>query len=509
MNRQKGRTGTQVSVDEDQNLPQEKADIERVIQEKSEIRMEEVRAAAGQVLVRGLLVYHILYMDNEEDHGMHSLRGKIPFEESIVMEDVSDKDHVCISWDFTQPVVSLINSRKINYRTVVTLTVTVEEVYDEEVTVDIYQGNNLYSLPREMNVLQMKVNKRDIFRIRQQTELPADRPNVEEVLFYTVTPKNVELRCLDNEVAVSGELDVFLLYAGEDRKGSQWLDWTLPFQGTVPCSGSQPELVGDLYWEMGSRDLEIRPDGDGENRIVSVDGIMELSMKVYEEEQISCIQDAYATDRKVIPQVEMVPFQRLVLHNNSQCRTSKRMKVADASSRVMQICHTDGSVKLDSVRMVDGGLQADGTVELALMYITADDIQPYRLARGSMQFSHVIEVPGITETCTYRVYPSLDQLTASMLDSEEMEVSAVMSMDAMILESQPESVLTGLEEQPLDYEQLEEMPALVGYKARPGDTLWNIARTYFTTVDALKDMNGLTGDELTPGQQLVIMKQVS
>lgn len=39
---------------------------------------------------------------------------------------------------------------------------------------------------------------------------------------------------------------------------------------------------------------------------------------------------------------------------------------------------------------------------------------------------------------------------------------------------------------------------------QPGDTLWGLAQRYGTSVDALKQANGLTGSELTPGTSLAL-----
>jgi len=44
------------------------------------------------------------------------------------------------------------------------------------------------------------------------------------------------------------------------------------------------------------------------------------------------------------------------------------------------------------------------------------------------------------------------------------------------------------------------------HKIRPGDTLWDLARRYDTTVKSIRAANKLSGSKLRPGQQLVIPK---
>lgn len=69
--------------------------------------------------------------------------------------------------------------------------------------------------------------------------------------------------------------------------------------------------------------------------------------------------------------------------------------------------------------------------------------------------------------------------------------------------------LNGLTSNMLNIGQVLKIPAAAGssyfeYAVRPGDTLWLLSRRYGTTVDAIKNLNGLTSDRLEVGQILRI-----
>ena len=42
---------------------------------------------------------------------------------------------------------------------------------------------------------------------------------------------------------------------------------------------------------------------------------------------------------------------------------------------------------------------------------------------------------------------------------------------------------------------------------KKGDSLWKIAKKYYTTVDNIKMVNELTGDEAKEGQMLLVVKE--
>lgn len=51
------------------------------------------------------------------------------------------------------------------------------------------------------------------------------------------------------------------------------------------------------------------------------------------------------------------------------------------------------------------------------------------------------------------------------------------------------------------------MPGITVYIMKPGDTLWNIAKKFYTTVDEIIQMNDLDGDEVSSGTPLLLVKK--
>lgn len=73
--------------------------------------------------------------------------------------------------------------------------------------------------------------------------------------------------------------------------------------------------------------------------------------------------------------------------------------------RILQICHSDGDVKLDEVQIRDGELSMDGVLEVQLLYLTADDSSPVGASTEVLPFHMTAQVPGITEDSVYQMEP--------------------------------------------------------------------------------------------------------
>ena len=84
----------------------------------------------------------------------------------------------------------------------------------------------------------------------------------------------------------------------------------------------------------------------------------------------------------------------------------------------------------------------------------------------------------------------------------------MIAADLLVLQPIREQVVTGVKVEPLDMQKLQQMPGIVGYIVQPGDSLWKIAKKFHTTVDNIKETNGLTEDEIRPGDKLVLIKEI-
>lgn len=142
------------------------------------------------------------------------------------------------------------------------------------------------------------------------------------------------------------------------------------------------------------------------------------------------------------------------------------------------------------------------------MYISSDDMRPISVASEIIPFSHQIEAPGITSDAMVFIRPSLEQLTTVMVGNNEIEAKAVAVFDTLILGTMGEEVILDVEKAPLDMEKLKAIPSMTGHFVKKGDTLWKIAKRYYTTVDNIKNVNELKGDEIAEGDMLLVVKDM-
>lgn len=509
MNRLKGKMVTQLTLEDDFNVPDVKPDIDQMIKESSEIKIESVKVQEGKVTVRGKLIFRVLYCSSAAEKQIHNLAGEIPFEEPVNMDHVNEDDTVNVNWDIEDINIGIINSRKFSVRAIVTLKVIAENLYDEETAVEVVDDDPVEHIKKSLDITQIAIRKKDIYRVREEVEVSANKPNISEILWSSVDIRSMDVKLLDDKISLRGELLVFVLYAAEEESAPlQWMENTIPFSGTIDASGCREEMIPNIDVRLLQSDIETKPDYDGEQRVISCDIVLDLDINIYEEDKVEILNDVYSSAKELIPVMGEAHYENVRIKNVSKCKVGDKVKADSSKGHVLQICNSEGSVKIDDIEIVTDGIEISGVVYISLLYVSSDDKYPLCSAKTVIPFNHTIEVQGIDQNSIYYLRQSLEQMNAAMVSSDEIEVRATVVLDAMVLDKISEPIIIDIDSKPIDLEKIQAMPGIVGYLVQSGDTLWKIAKKHYTTVDSLIEINELNSDIIKEGDRLLVVKQV-
>ena len=505
--RKKSESVTQVTFDADYNVPDIKPDIGRMIQNKGDISIDEIRLNDGHAFLKGDLYVDLLYVEDGEGR-VCSLKAVLPMEETLNLEGIANGDKMCLKWEIEDLSLHLIHSRKLNIKAVVTLVASVDELTGIRLPESI-DDDTVSVKKKNMKLLSLSVHKKDTLRLKEEITLASNKPNIADLLWYTMEIRGLDLRPEEDIVKAKGELAVFAMYTGDDEDNAvQWIEHSIPFSGQVECNGCTSEMIPNIETAVINQSLEIKPDADGEERILQADVVLELDMKLYREEEHDVILDVYTPFRQCVPEGREEILESLLIRNFSRCRLSDRVEVKETQGKILQICHSQGKIKVDKTEIVKDGIHAEGVLLLKILYIVGNDAMPFYSMDAMIPFSHVVEARGIKEGCSYYLHTELEQLSTTMLDSNEIEIRATIGLNVLVICRQKEMIISKVDEAPLDKEKIRSMPGIKVYIVKSGDTLWDIARKFYTTSEEICRVNNIEGQNISEGQPLLLLKNV-
>ncbi len=501
---------TQITLEDDRNIPENMPDVNSINLEKARVMIEEIKPGADVVTIRGYLHFEMLYHTMEPGSNLIPFAGELPFEEKMVVKGVTAADTVNVEGELEDFSVSCINSRKLSIRSLVCFHGAVEELYDEEVPIGIHSEEKTDALEyRKMplQLAQIAICKNDIFRIRDEVTLPSNYPNIFRILWNTVHLGDVEFKVMEGKLGVQGEVQLFVLYEGEGEDHPiRTFETVLPIAGVLECHGCREGMLPDIRCVQGQQELVVRPDLDGEERCIGLELALDIDIHMYEEETMEILSDIYGVTKEVQTQTHRTNLNRVLACVTGKTKVTEHLRVPGGSAAILQVLHSEASVCQIQQSITENGIQLKGGIQVKVMYITGDDENPYACVSDQIPYQYTLEVPGIRSVDMGKVRGEVEQLQVTMLDGEEMDVKAVLCFSTMVFQNTPVELIGEITVSEPDSAVLGNLPGMVIYVVKDGDNLWNIGKRYYVPVQKLRELNQLSSDELQIGQKLLIAK---
>ena len=195
------------------------------------------------------------------------------------------------------------------------------------------------------------------------------------------------------------------------------------------------------------------------------------------------------------------------MQNHSKCKVTEQLNLPELKEEILQICHTGGSLQVEHMEVVPEGIQIDGVLHVNFLYVKANDAVPFDMWSGMIPFSYLLESGKTCDDMRYDITYAVEQLSVGLSGSDEVEIKAVLTFKSFLRSPVNTQVITDLEFHPFDENEMSQRPGIVGYIVKDGDDLWSLAKKYYTTMDGIMEINGLTSEDLKEGDKILIFKE--
>lgn len=508
-NREVGKAFSQITLDDDYNLPDYKPDLMKVIQEKGQLLFDEIHVSNGHVWFKGTLEFFLLYRTDLDSRQMNCLKGEIPFQESLSIDGAEESDQVRLEGRIEDISVSVINSRKLSIRSLTEFRAAVERLEENTFLTAIGDADNCEVEKEEVECLELLTNTKDTLRFRNELPLSSNKPNMEEILWSSVELRGVHSRLKNGEIDVTGEALVSVLYSGtEEEERLQWFETTVPIAGAIDCNLCEETAISRIQVDLAQKHLEMHTDEDGEQRVLLLEMVLNLNISLWKEMQFEIISDLYALDRQVKPEFARRCFETLRIRNEAKCKIADTIEMDNVQGDILQICTNEENLVIEQTTVTEEGVLVEGVLTVNVLYLTGDDMAKIGAKRAYLPFSQVIEMPQGQNSVRIQMDGRIEQVTTILADNRTIDVKAVIGLQLLAFDEQQKEIITGITEEAIDLVALQQRPGLVGYIVKEGDRLFGIAKENHTTVQDLIETNHLPGEALKAGDKLLIVKAV-
>ncbi len=498
---------SQFTLEQDCNVGDSKPDLTHILLSDAFIKLEEVRPGNGEVTLRGKLCYRLLYSSEDCFGSLHTLQGKIPFEECLQVPDLNVADHPMITIELEHLQIHPINSRKINVRALMLVNGTVEDISDAVLCYDLVDCREEMQLHHtEQKVLNLNVMKKEICRIREEAKLTASMPELKEILWEQTQVCNLTFQPLEDKLLIKGELSLLLLYLSADEHESiECFETMIPFQSTLDCTGCKEGLIPHITYSVSQKSFEILPDVDGLERIIGVDLVLDLCVKLYEEISLSLIDDLYGIQSELVPEYTTYPIKKLSSNTIAKMRFEKDFSL-NSSDNILQVKCTKALLCLQRCVPASEGLEMEGYLSLQILTVTDDDRFPYRIQKAEIPFNYCVAANGSLEKMLYEISANLESCQVTPASGDTFTLKCQACFDVFAYSEEELSSLSEVKVSPYPKQVSDNIAGISVYYVSESSSLWEIGKDSLVPLQKIRDLNSLSSDTLIPGQKLLIMR---
>lgn len=494
-----------IHVNHEDRVTEANSEISNIINHRETVTADNVTVRNNQIIVNGTISYGLLYYAN--DSGMvNGIEGEIPFEETVKIPGLEEEHNADVRLVVISSSVKLIDSRNYIYKVQLMAYITIEKMEDLEAVTSM-DRDNIMTRYGQLDGLAIVADKTDTFRMNDQIAVSSSKPAIDKIVWKDVRIKSVNTKMLDGMIHIGGELYAFIMYVPEDEGVPyQWIETTLNFGGTVEMNEAVEGMVSYIDVDLHNVNMEAQMNQDNETRILDISALLKLNIKIYEERQMNVLEDVYSPNINLVPVMEERVYEKLLVKNASRTKSTVKLNIDQSKGSILQICNSGAEVKIENILVSDNGLKAVGKIKAYVMYVSSDDVHPVCYEWKETDFEHRIDADGITLDDKYYINWRVEQVSANMLSTEEVEIKAVIALEAIVFKEEIRPFICQINEEPIDLEAMNAAPILKGYVVQSGDTLWKLAKENYTTIEKIMKVNDLQSQQIKKGDRLLLVK---
>jgi len=482
-------------IEWDLNVSDSKRDILKILSQKLTGYVSEYSVRDNLFTAKVKLCANLLYLPEGAQMGQIC---SISHSDTILIKEEIPSS---LAWDFSDIAFSVsqnnpvfINSRKAGIRGRLHLTLTLKEnVFIPRLTID----EDVECLSETIPTYCILQSTEEEFPVALNFPLPPGKPPVAEILESSLQVRNQDLKPISNKVVAKGDYTLKMLYYST-LSTLETAECSSPFTEIVDMGAEEKDfLIYDMIPFL--EDIKVTENEENEAKSIHATGVMQLKLQATTPGKTSYIIDAYSPNCAVKLLKKTTSFEQLQILPPETVSIKEIIALPDVQFE--GIADISCTPKLNNTKIEHHRIIMSGDLDTIILYQTPSGMNS--LSRQiPFELVHDLSAPIACESATAKLFPN--HFSYNILNQNSLELRMGVTAQMMMHHTTQKEYVEGIlpdREKPL---KIDRAP-IVAYMIKPGDTLFNIAKKYATTVDRLKAVNNIDNDRnLKVGSYLII-----
>lgn len=484
-------------IEGDMIVPDSKPDILSTICTSGVVCVYKKEVLDEKVRLDGAINTYIMYLADDEKDKVRGINTSLDFSETINIPGCKDGMNEKIETKLKSIECRVINGRKIGIKA--TLEVIIKIYSNEEVEIinEIQDLNDIRILKENLTVNSLvgmgetKIYAKDTISINSED-------NLAEILKNNICICDKDIKVSYNKILTKAEAQIRIMYLTEDNRIKN-VTAKIPVVGFIDIPNVTEENTCDINYEISNLVIKLNPV---EEHSIYVELEVGVKACVYEEKQINLIQDLYSP-------CENLEFdrKRISTMTNKKCR--KELKQIREKIEIEQgdnetLLDVDVTPIIENENKSGNRIIYEGNIELNLIMENGNSQINTRTAK--IPFQYVVDDMENAENTNTEM--EMEVINQDFMIQDGGNITS--NIDLMMNQNSYQNTnLNIMNEIQSNGERQAEDYSVIMYIVKKGDTLWNIAKEFGSTVEDIARVNGIEDEnKISIGQKIFIPRYI-
>lgn len=493
-----GKAKENIIAEGDVIIPDIKPDILSTINTNGTICIYKKEVLEGKIRIDGGVQVYIMYLADDENSNVRGINTVIDFTKVIDMEKANPTMNLESNINLKDIECKILNGRKVNIKANIEANVSVysneniEFIKEIENRSDIQVLNNLANIDSLLGTGNTKVYAKDTVSIESTDDLA-------EIMKTNINIVNKEVKTSYNKILAKADMLVNIVYLTDDNRINE-VKWQIPVMGFIDMQNISDDNLCNVNYEI--KNILMKPNNIEEHSIY-VEVELEISCNVFEKKELNIIQDLYSPSECLNINQKNITVMQDKKNVKDRCIIKEKMLIPEIRNN--KICNSEVLPKIVKQSIYNDRIMYECELDIKFMYFSSVTNR-IDLKTQTIPFNTNIECPGVSQNSNLNTRIEIITQDFIVMPDESIETNIELEMSVDVSKMMEVRVIDNVE---VAENNDENIYSIVVYFVKPGDTLWNIAKRFKSTIKAISSVNGIEDEnKINVGQQLFIPKFV-
>ena len=450
------------------------------------------RTANNQFTIDGNAIAKLLYLDEEEGN-IKSIQQSVPFSRTIEIKNLKNDSILFYDVKTTYKNCKIISPKKIEIKATLNISIKVESLEEETILKDTTDKNlQLKRVP--VSITSNQIWSSQQFNINEQLEL---NTIAKDILNVKINIFEDECKIIANKIIAKAIAQIEVLYSANDKNTPILEKISIPINNIIDMPKIDENFLYNVKYDVTSNNYEILQEG----KIIKIDSDVLINCHANLCEKIDIITDAFSTKFEINCTKKELNCSTIISTINQNLTT--KQTIADIS--LNEVFYIDAEItNLTNTKKINSSkLEFSAKLNLNILGLNKDSTIETFTKSTPIKFEIEKNNVNLNYTKTDIKQITILSVENSLNEDSSLNVKVKFNLKGFVFANGNISTITDIV---LDENKAKKKlkAAITLYYPTIGDRIWDIAKQFCTSPNAILEANKLQNEIIENETMLII-----